>query len=133
MSELEINWEKLTLEERIKELKGGKVSPKSLEVLSSIPKTFDLLEGELRSIMMDYQDITSAAIDNLVINNTDCSGEFDFMRKVINHPNSSDDSLEYFRDLDTENEWSVHYNDDDVNDIKREADEALDNRYLAKY
>ena len=131
MSELEINWEKLTLEERIKELKGGKVSPKSLEVLSSITKC-SRQEQDLRSIMMDYHDITSAAIDNLVINNTDCSGEFDFMRKVINHPNSSDDSLEYFRDLDTENEWSVHYNDTDVNDIKREADEALDNRYLAK-
>ena len=132
MSELEINWEKLTLEERIKELKGGKVSPKSLEVLSSITKC-SWQEQDLRSIMMDYHDITSAAIDNLVINNTDCSGEFDFMRKVINHPNSSDDSLEYFRDLDTENEWSVHYNDDDVNAIKREADEALDNRYLAKH
>ena len=132
MSELEINWEKLTLEERIKELKGGKVSPKSLEVLSSITKC-SWQEQDLRSIMMDYHDITSAAIDNLVIDNTDCSGEFEFMRKVINHPNSSDDSLEYFRDLDTENEWSVHYNDDDVNDIKREADEALDNRYLAKY
>ena len=126
----EIDWEKLTLEERIKELKGGKVSPESLEVLSSITK-YGWEEEDLRSIMMDYHDITSAAIDNLV-KIADCSGEFDFMRKVINHPNSSDDSLEYYRDLDTENEWSVHYNDDDVNDIKREADEALDNRYLAK-
>ena len=121
MSELAINWEKLTLEERIKELKGGKVSPESLEVLSSIPRTFDHLEEELRSIMMDYQDITSTAIDNLVIKNTDCSSEFEFMRKVINHSNTSEDVLEFFSMLDTESEDSVHYNDDDVNDIKEEA------------
>ena len=121
MSELEINWEKLTLEERIKELKGGKVSPKSLEVLSSIPRTFDLLEEELRSIMMDYQDITSAAIDNLVLDNTRCGSEFEFMRKVINHSNTSEDVLEFFCLLDTESEDSVHYNDDDVNNIKELA------------
>ena len=121
MSELAINWEKLTLEERIKELKGGKVSPKSLEVLSSIPRTFDHLEEELRSIMMDYQDITSTAIDNLVIKNTDCSSEFEFMRKVINHSNTSEDVLEFFSTLDTDSEDSVHYNDDDVIDIKEEA------------
>ena len=120
MSELEINWEKLTLEERIKELKGGKVSPKRLEVLSSITKC-SWQEQDLMLIIMHYHDITSAAIDNLVIDNTDCSVEFEFMRKVINHPNSSDDSLEYFRDLDTESEDSVHYNDDDVIDIKEEA------------
>jgi|TARA_B100000242_G_scaffold128000_1_gene90329 chemotaxis regulatin CheY-phosphate phosphatase CheZ len=121
MSELAINWEKLTLEERIKELKGGKVSPESLEVLSSIPRTFDHLEEELRSIMMDYQDITSTAIDNLVIKNTDCGGEFEFMEKVINHPNTSEDVLEFFCLLDTESEDSVHYNDDDVNNIKELA------------
>ena len=121
MSELAINWEKLTLEERIKELKGGKVSPESLEVLSSIPRTFDHLEEELRSIMMDYQDITSTAIDNLVIKNTDCSSEFEFMRKVINHSNTSEDVLEFFCLLDTESEDSVHYNDDDVNNIKELA------------
>ena len=30
MSELDTNWEKLTIEERIKELKGGRVSPQDI-------------------------------------------------------------------------------------------------------
>ena len=94
MSEFEINWEKLTIEERIKELKGGRVSPKSLEVLSSIPRTWDLLEDELRQIIMDYQDLPSAAIENLVIDNTSYSTEFEFMRKVINHSSTSNKDQE---------------------------------------
>ena len=128
MSELDINWEKLTIEERIKELKGGRVSPKSLEVLSSIPRTWDLLEDELRQIIMDYQDLSSVAIENLVIDNTSYSTEFEFMRKVISHSSTTNKVLEHLASLDTEDEDSTFYNDEDVESICEEAAEAIAKR-----
>ena len=128
MSEIDTKWEELTLEERIRKLKGGRVSPKSLEVLSSIPRTWDLLEEELRQIIMDYQDLPAVAIEKLVIDNTSYSTEFEFMRKVISHSNTTNEVLEHLADLDTEDEDSTFYNDEDVESICEEAAEAIAKR-----